>query len=131
MISTSPCALRATVCASPHATWNINTSLRQSSQSKQKHFWPASRSIIKLKKIEVNDTLKVEKEIQNKNFQSKEKGLKNIVITGVGGFIGKNLVENLMSHKNYHLIVISRSIKKFKNNNISIFYSELSELKES
>ena len=42
--------------------------------SKQKHIWPASRSTIILEKIEINDALKVEKEIQSKNYKSKKKG---------------------------------------------------------
>ena len=99
--------------------------------SKQKHIWPASRSTIILEKIEINDALKVEKEIQSKNYKSKKKGLKNIVITGVSGFIGKNLIESLKNNENFHLILISRSIEKTKNDNISFFFSELSELKEN
>ena len=99
--------------------------------SKQKHIWPASRSTIILEKIEINDVLKVEKEIQSKNYKSKKNGLKNIVITGVSGFIGKNLIESLKNNENFHLILISRSIEKTKNDNISFFFSELSELKEN
>lgn len=98
--------------------------------TKQKHIWPASRTIFKLKKINTKKSLVSEKEIQENNLLSKKKGLQNIIITGESGFIGKNLVKSLVGKTKYNLTVISRSVKS-PIKNISTFYSELSELREN
>ena len=94
---------------------------------KQKHICPASRSIIILDKVEI-EKINIEEKIKEKNNLAKNQGLKNVLITGTGGFIGKNLLEKLKLNNNYHLILISRSVTNIKDKNISIINSELSEL---
>ena len=52
----------------------------------------------------------------------------NILITGGSGFIGKNLIKQLNKNKNTKLLVISKSQKILKTNNVHQIILDLSKL---